>query len=222
MKIKSMILLLLFKIFLLGCNTNNTYNTMKGSKNNGSKSTPPGIDREAPFILVELNVKAKSFDSVIAVITITNNDSNDFSFYKPLLPFDGFTENVFGIFERNSYEPVKFKGHSQQKYMLVENSPTNYIIPVLKKDNFLLLKPHQSIKIEINVAQKYDFVEFKKKGFTEFKLIYWAFFPAVENQKQQMAMDSIDHIEKPIYYSVTVKESEDPDSMRVPFKVVLK
>ena len=138
------------------------------------------------------------------------------------MPLDGFTEDVFGIMGGKSYEPVKFKGFPQQKYMSVENSPTNYIVPVLREDSFILLKPGQSIQIETNLATKYDFEEFKKKGFIEFKIIYWAYFPAIENQKQLMAMDSIDHIEKPVYYSVTVKEREDPDSMRVPFKVGIK
>ena len=146
MIVKYIILLLFGNIILSSCNSNNSYK-MRKFKNSTTKGSPPAILRKAPFISVELSIKSNSFDSIIAIIKITNNGQKDFPLYKPLLPFDGFTEDVFGIIEKNSYEPVEFNEISKQKYMEVENSPTNYIIPILNEDSFILLKPSQSIQV---------------------------------------------------------------------------
>ena len=207
------VLFILGNFALLNCNPNSPFE---------GKSASPALVRDAPFINVTLNIKSYSFDSILADLKLTNNGSNDFSFYKPLLPYKGFTENSFGIFERGNYEPVKFLGHSREKHLMVDDGPTNFILPAFVSNSFVILKPSESIEIETNLASAYDFNEFEKKGLNQFKIIYWEFFPLIENGKQVMETDSIDKAEKPVYYSVTVKQNKNPDSMRVPFTVPFK
>lgn len=206
--------------FLVACNPTKKdkpiTNEIKGSD---LKERSPVIEKPAPFIYLNLEVHSYSRDSIIVHITLRNDGKKAFKFYKPLLPFDSMTENLFSILEKESYDPVGFNGKSKEKYLQFDSETSTYIIPQLGDDHFISLQPGQTLEIKSNIAKIYSFGEFLDKKLTEFKIIYVSSFPYVVDGKQVMELDSVDNKQKPVYYFVTVKERKDPDLMRVAFKI---
>jgi hypothetical protein len=181
-----------------------------------------GIEKVAKFIHVELEVYPYSKDSVLVKTFITNKDSSDFAAYKPLLPFDNFNENIFGIMEDSSYKGVEFNGISKEKFLKYEDGKSSgYIIPKLDSDQFVNLESNKTLIFESNVACKYDFKKYLNEGLNNFKIIYWVDFPYMKDGRQVLELDSVDKKLKPVYYVVTLDEKDDPDSMRIPFSIPL-
>jgi len=203
---------------LAKCETHHD-SSMQKNANESSKERPLGINKPAKFIRVQLKVYPYSDDSILVKTIITNTDSLDFTFYKPLLPFENFTEDLFSIIEKNSYNKLRFCGHNHEKHMMYANGPSEFIIPELVNDQLVILKPNQTMEIESNIAHIYEFKNYLNKGLRNFKISYMMSFPFITKERQVSELDSVDGKLKPVYYVVGLPEKDDPDSMRVEFKV---
>ncbi len=184
------------------------------------KEPPIAILKSAPFIYLQLRVQPFSVDSIIVKTIITNNWNNELAIYKPLLPFDSAKLELFSVLEKNSYDRLEFVGEpDQENYLNYEDGPTDLIVPNLDTANFIFLQPGKTLEIEANIAPKYDFKKFLKKRLHEFKLVYVKEWPYVVDGKQVTEMDSTDHQVKPVYFVASLPENDDPDSMRVDFRI---
>lgn len=212
---KRILLILILAIFM-SCKSNNTNQINAGEEKHEG---PIAIVKNAPFIHLQLKVQPFSPDSILAKAIITNSWDNDLVIYKPLLPYENYTEFLYGVMEKTSYKNVAFNGHDQESYLNYEDGPSNYINPKLDTGNFVILQPNQSIEVVANIAKKFQFKEFLKKGQREFKLVYHRFWPYIVNGKQVTEMDSTDHQMKPVYFIASLPKNDDPDSMRVDFRI---
>lgn len=177
------------------------------------------ILKDAPFIHLQLKVLPYSPDSIIAKAIITNKWDKDLAIYKPLLPSESYNELLYSVSEKTTYKNVVFNGHKKESYLSYSDGPSNYIDPKLDTGNFVILQPNQSLEVESNIAQKFQFKEFLEKGFHEFKLTYYKFWPYVVNGKKVTEIDTTDHQMKPVYFLASMPLKDDPDSMKVEFKI---
>lgn len=212
------ILLMVFSISIfVGCTSGN--NTNHADEENKKAVKDIVIVKEAPFIHLQLNVQAYSADSILAKLTITNNSDSNLEIYKPLLPYNGYTEDLYSILEKTSYERLAFNGVGHESHLNYEDGPSVYIEPKFNSDRFVVLQPKQSLEVESNITHRFEFEKFLKKGHREFKLVYAMEWPYVVNGKQVMEIDSNDHQMKPVYFGASLPENNDPDLMRVDFRI---
>jgi hypothetical protein len=209
--------LLFMQVIMLGCNSRNV--SKPGTNSSSGKNSPPGFVQGTANIFVQTKVDAYSFDSVIVTTIFVNNDTQAIALYKPLLPLPGFTENIFALLEKSGYDRVIFTGQRREKYLTIEGSSSIFVNPNLISENIIVLKPHETLKTEVNIARKYNFEEFRKKGMNEFAISYINLFPLIKNNIQIITADSTDKQEKPTFIIVSVPQKQNPDSMRVFFKI---
>lgn len=189
-------------------------------KQDEGKEPSNAIIKPAPFIYLQLKVQPFSVDSIMVKTVITNNWNNELAIYKPLLPFDSAKLELFSIMEKRSYDRLDFAGQpDQENYLNYEDGPTDLIVPNLDTANFIFLQPGKTLEIKSNIAHKYDFKKYLKKRLHEFKLVYYREWPYVVDGKQVTEMDSTDNQVKPVYFVASLPENDDPDSMRVDFRI---
>jgi hypothetical protein len=178
------------------------------------------ISKPATFIDMDLKVVSWSVDSVMLNTTFTNNGEKDFSIYRPLLPTDNFTEEILTVGVKDNFDQVKFLGHNQEAYLLNNvKEVSSYVDPRLDESRFIILKPHQTIAVQTNIANKFDFKSFIEKGVNHFFVSYMPSFPYVVNNKQILETDPDDQEMKPVYYYVDVAQEFNGDSSRIMFDV---
>jgi hypothetical protein len=213
MRISICFILLLFN----SCQENNTMGS-KLENTSTQKKRPPVIEKEAKFIDVKFELTALNKDSILTSFRFTNNSNSDFLIYKPLLPSDNPTTELFVIVDNQNYKRVKYIGPRKEKYIDSKIFPS-MIIPKLKEDNFVDLKAGQVINYTCNLANQYDFKSYLDNGITEFKALYLVLTPFVIGGKLQAEVDTVDKIVKPIYYYLRGGNTKDIDSMRRTFVV---
>jgi len=185
-------------------------------------SRPLLTEKVNNFIVVGLSVNAVSVDSIIVKVKFTNNSDKPFVFYKPLLPYDDFTENNFGMLEASTSNPVKFLNTKKEKYLEDNHGELmpGHIIPVIKKDNLIELSAKDSLVIENNIAGKFDFKPYLSKGKNEFLISFGISTPFVVNGKQQTELDTIINTKKPVYHFILYGNLyDDYDAKVVKFKI---
>ncbi|MBO9203363.1 MULTISPECIES: hypothetical protein [Niastella] len=189
----------------------------------GKNLSNNAIVKEGPFIQMKLNVQPFSSDSIMVNAIITNIRNNELAIYKPMLPSDTSRLELFSVLERESYHNVEFIGQDQpdgEEYLKYENGePSIFLVPKMDTSNFIILQPRQRLVIASNLAHKFKFKRFLKKGQREFKLVYYRFWPYIINGKQVTEIDSSDHQVKPVYFVASLPENDNPDSMRVAFRI---
>lgn len=194
--------------------------TQSCREDSGGKMLPAAINKDASFIKSTVTVKAYSADSIMVTTTFTHNGDTAFAFYKPLLPYRNFTQDLFSIYTSPGDNLVAFFCKEKEVNLkFADGELSSEVVPKLAADNFLVLRPGDSLELITNIARKYDFKRHFKKGNRNFQLVYIAHFPYVVNHQQAMEYDSLDHMEKPVYYSVIGNENENPDLVRVSFQI---
>jgi len=170
----------------------------------------PHLDKLLPLHL-ELKILETS-DTKISLLYKLRNDSSDIAIlYKPLLPMNNrLEENIFSIFDTVDYLILRPKFQSKEDFCL----------PQLKKDNFVFLRPHDSLVSIINLCDYYDFSEAKQKGIKYFMLAPTARLPLVDETLHQVtAWDTSYLQDNPIYFWVELPQKPEVDSMRVQFTI---
>jgi hypothetical protein len=180
-----------------------------------------GIERDCDFIQIGLKISALSINSIITTVTFTNNSEKDFILYKPLLPYPDFTENCFGLVEKETYKKVPFTGIRRERYLEdgIPHLVGVSIIPTINNENLVKLKPKGSLSVRCNIANKFNFDLFLKNGRREFEINYGCFTPSIVNSRQEREIDSVDKIEKPVYYFIVFGNKQNSDSMNVRFRI---
>src|SRR5687768_17443671 len=98
---KCVLFLLIF--FLVACKpAKKSKQTMKEVKANELKERSPVIEKVASFINLNLEISPFSKDSIVVRLTFRNNGDKEFKLYKPLLPYNNMTEDLFSILEKKS------------------------------------------------------------------------------------------------------------------------
>lgn len=213
------ILVVLSMVTLVNCSS--TDNTNQGNtESEGKKSGSIAEVKSAPFIRVALKVRALSSDSILVKTTITNNWNKDFVIYKPFLPTDTNRADVFSVLSSPGRNTLAFNGdHLQGNYLKYADGPSDFLIPDTDPANLITLQPKQTLEFESNIAHKYRFEEYLEKGIHDFSVTYFNMWPYIVDRKQVTEIDSVYQESKPVYYSVSMPENDDPDSMRVYFKI---
>lgn len=216
-KVDIMCAWLIIGVALFGsCQTSNN----SGQNNAADKhEVPIGIVRDSPFVYMQLKVLPFSPDSVLAKATITNHWNKDMVIYKPMLPTENYTEQLYSVLEKTTYERVPPIGESREDYLKYKDGSSDYIKPRMDSTNFVVLQPGQTIEVVCNLAKKFKFKEFLKKGQHQFKLVYYLFWPYIVDGKQLSEVDSTDNQVKPVYIVASLPKNDDPDLMRVDFKI---
>jgi hypothetical protein len=173
-------------------------------------------------LFVKIKVSVFSIDSIIVNSTFINNSKNIFYLYKPLLPTnDLLKENLFDfIIEEDGTLENKIKlvslitytGSRTGKYYEEYWQSNPYVIPELKKDNFLLLGVNDSIKLHINLSKFYNFKPVIAKGINHFSVIYEGSMPFINEKFEQIfELDKKSNTKKPVFYSITAPKSVQPN-----------
>ncbi len=185
------------------------------------KYLPMAIEKTGDFIHVGLIISPISKDSIITKVTFTNNSSKAYVLYKPLLPYQDFTEEIFGLLEKTNLTKVNFFERRQEHYLQDGHcSLISYnVIPVITNENLIYLQPKGTLTVACNIARKYDFDSYLSKGLNEFVISYAIFNPSIVNGKQEVAVDTVSKSYKPVYYVICYGKLFHIDSMQVSFKI---
>ena len=191
------------------------------------RSAPLGIEKICTSIRLDLAINAVSKDSIITTVTFINTTDTPFVLYKPLLPYQDFTENNFGVLEIQNTDAVEFLVKRKEHYLeddhLSEDThrkslPLN-VIPVITPDNLVEIYPKDSLVVTCNIAPKFDFKSYLLKGYHEFKISFGIVNPLIIDGKQEFGIDSLSKIRKPVYNYIFHGDFYDYDSQLLKFKI---
>jgi len=188
-------------------------------------------DKETPGIIIKEEIKCLfsilhlhviSADSIIITATLINTSNTALSFYKPLLPIDNLSENVFTIniidYPR-TFQNVKFLGKPSMNYYIGNPNELFAIKPQIKDENIMTLNPNRIFTFTFNVARFYDFHMPLTQNKNNFEISYNVYMPYIVNYKHVLERDSIDKKIKPAYFIISTNKNRNHTEEKLKFSI---
>ena len=202
----------LFICLLSGCRSKVTQlsNSMSQNKVSLEKILSPIVLESDKDIIIDLQIKAYSLDSIIVRTDIKNNSDSQFYLYIPMLPSDSLRNEVFFVFTDekkyvadNTKIPFNYKSNNIIEKDLDDESLMPNESADKEPSHFLLLKNKEKFSSTINLAKLYNFKVIKWHGSKRFSIGYSANMPKIVNGNQETRLSNIDNAFRPVFNNIS-------------------